>query len=126
MHRKEVSEMVNGICHVEIPVTDLKKAKEFYSKVFGWTVPFIDEKAGYALFDTGTPPNGGFSKVDKVTPSQLRIYVMVDDIERKLQEIKNAGGKAVEKTLEIPGFGWEAKFSDVFGNVLGLFKPLKK
>jgi predicted enzyme related to lactoylglutathione lyase len=118
--------MGNGICHIEIPVTDLKKAKEFYSKLFGWTVPFIDEKTGYALFDAGTPPNGGFNKVAKVTPSQIQIYIMVDDIEKKLQEIKNAGGKAVEKTSEIPGFGWEAKISDVFGNVLGLFKPLRK
>lgn len=118
--------MANGICHIEIPVTDLKKAKEFYSKLFGWTVPFIDEKAGYALFDTGTPPNGGFNKVDKVMPSQLNIYIMVDDIEKKLQEIKNAGGNPVEKTSEVQGFGWHAKFSDMFGNVLGLFKPLMK
>jgi len=118
--------MVNGICHIEIPVTDLKKAKEFYSKIFGWTVPLIDEKSGYAIFDTGTPPNGGFNKVNKVTPSQVQIYILVDDIEKKLQEIKNAGGRTEEKTSEVPGFGWHAKFSDVFGNVLALFKPLMK
>ena len=118
--------MGNAVCHVEIPVTNLEKAKEFYSKIFGWMVPFIDEKMGYALFDTGTPPNGGFNKVDKVTPSQVQIYIMVEDIEKKLKEIENAGGKTITKASEIPGFGWEAKFSDVFGNVLGLFKPLKK
>jgi len=116
----------NEICHIEIPVTDLKRAKEFYSKVFGWTIPFIDEKTGYALFDTGASLGGGFNKVAKVASSQLKIYMRVDNIEKKLQEIENAGGKTVEKALEVPGFGWEAKFSDVFGNVLGLFKPLKK
>jgi predicted enzyme related to lactoylglutathione lyase len=118
--------MGNEIVHIEIPVTDFEKAKKFYSKVFGWTIPLIDERAGYALFDTGTPPNGGFNKVAKVTPSQIQIYLMVDDIEKKLQEIENAGGKKVTETSAIPSFGWEAKFSDVFGNVLGLFKPLKR
>lgn len=118
--------MGNGIVHIEIPVTDLEKAKKFYSKVFGWTIPFIDEKAGYALFDLGTPPNGGFNKVAKVTPSQIQIYLTVNDIEKKLKEIENADGKKVAEASEVPGCGWEAKFSDVFGNVLGLFKPLKR
>ena len=97
MMKRGEEKMGNGICHIEIPVTDLKKAKEFYSKLFGWTVPFIDEKTGYALFDAGTPPNGGFNKVAKVTPSQIQIYIMVDDIEKKLQEIKTQAAKQLKK-----------------------------
>ena len=51
--------------HVEIPVTDLKKAKEFYSKLFGWKVDLLPGM-NYALFETGAKPGGGFNKVDKM------------------------------------------------------------
>jgi len=53
-------------------------------------------------------------------------YISVDDIEKKLKEIEKAGGKTVRKKTEVPGFGWDAAFKDIFGNVVGLFKPLKK
>ena len=112
------------IVHVEVPVTDLNKAEEFYSKVFGWKVNIIPQ-LNYALFETGSPPGGGFNKVDKVKEGGVLLYIGVDDIEEKLKEIENAGGKTVEKATEIPGFGWEAKFQDVFGNMLGLYTSLK-
>jgi len=118
--------MGNAIVHIEIPATDLKKAKEFYSKVFGWKVDVMPPEMGYALFETGAPPGGGFNKVDKVREGGCLFYICVDDIEKKLKEIEKAGGKTVEKKTEIPQTGWEAKFKDVFGNVLGLFTPVKK
>jgi len=117
--------MGNPIVHMEIPVTDLKKAKEFYSKLFGWKVDLIPEM-DYALFETGTPPGGGFTKVDKVKEGGCLFYISVDDIEKKLKEIEKAGGKTVRRKTEIPQFGWDATFKDTFGNVLGLFTPVKK
>jgi len=35
--------MGNPIVHMEIPVTDLNKAKGFYSKLFGWKVDAMPE-----------------------------------------------------------------------------------
>jgi predicted enzyme related to lactoylglutathione lyase len=29
---------MHGICHIEIPTTDLAKSKAFYENVFGWKV----------------------------------------------------------------------------------------
>jgi predicted enzyme related to lactoylglutathione lyase len=121
----EEKNLGNAIVHCEIPVTDLNKAKEFYSKLFGWKVDVMPEM-NYATFETGTPPGGGFSKVDKVKEGGCLFYIGVDDIEKKLKEIEKAGGKTVEKKTEIPQTGWEAKFKDVFGNLLGLFTPMKK
>lgn len=117
--------MGNPIVHIEIPVTDLKKAKDWYSKVFGWKVDLIPEM-NYALFDTGTPPGGGFNKSDKVEVGGCVFYICVDDIDNKLREIESAGGKTVVKKTEIPQFGWNAIFTDIFGNVLGLFTPIEK
>ena len=117
--------MGNVIVHAEIPVTDLKKAKEFYSKVFDWKVQLMEEM-NYALFETGAEPAGGFNKVDKVKEGGVVFYIGVDDVEKKLKEIEKAGGKAMSKKMEIPGFGWQALFKDVFGNVLGVYTPMKK
>ena len=117
--------MRNAIVHLEIPVTDLDKAKSFYSKLFGWKVDLMPEM-DYALFDTGTPPNGGFNKVDKIGTGGCMLYIHVDDIEKKLKEIEKAGGKTVRKKTEIPQFGWNATFKDIFGNILGLFAPSMK
>ncbi len=118
--------MGDPIIHMEIPVTDLNKAKSFYSKVFGWNVDVIPEM-NYALFDTGTPlPNGGFNKVDKIVTGGCLPYIRTDDIEKKLKEIEKAGGKSVTKKIEIPQFGWSATFKDIFGNILGLFTPNMK
>lgn len=118
--------MGSPIVHIEIPATDLNKAKNFYSKVFGWKIDIMPPEMNYALFETGSPPAGGFNKVDKVTQGGCLIYLQVDDIEKKLKEIEKAGGKTVSKKTEIPQMGWYATFRDVFGNVLGLFTPIKK
>ena len=114
--------MKNAIIHLEIPVTDLDKAKSFYSKLFGWKVDLMPG-ANYGLFDTGTPPNGGFNKVDKIVSGGCMLYIHVDDIEKKLKEIEKAGGKTVMKKTEVPQFGWNATFKDIFGNIIGLFTP---
>jgi len=121
----EVTSVGNPIVHLEIPVTDLNKAKEFYSKIFGWKVDLYPQM-GYALFETGTPPGGGFNKVDKVKAGGCLFYISVDDIEKKLKEIERAGGKTVRKKTEIPQMGWDATFTDIFGNELGLFTLVEK
>nr|MDO8098505.1 VOC family protein [Candidatus Njordarchaeota archaeon] len=117
--------MGNPIVHVEIPVTDLNKAKSFYSKLFQWKIGITPE-TDYALFDTGRPPNGGFSKLLKTGTNGFLLHILVDDIEKKLEEIEKAGGKTVTKKTEIPQFGWYATFKDIFGNILGLFTPKMK
>jgi len=115
--------MGNAIVHVEIPVTNLEKAKEFYSKVFGWK---IYEKSGFTLFESGAQIGGSFNKVDAVKGGGCLLYIAVDDIEKKLKEIEQAGGKILQRKTEIPDVGWDALFEDIFGNVFYLFTSRKK
>jgi len=121
--KTDVRKMGNPIVHVEISVTDLEKAKEFYSKVFGWK---IYEKLGFTLFESGTPIGGSFNKVDKVKSGGCLLYISVDDIEKKLEEIERSGGKVLRKKTKIPEVGWDALFEDIFGNVFYLFTPQEK
>jgi hypothetical protein len=118
-------DMGNPIVHVDIPVTDLNRAKNFYSKLFGWKIDLIPEM-DYAVFDTGRPPNGGFSKALKAGTDGCLLHIIVDDIEKKLKEIEKAGGKTLREKTEIPKFGWYATFKDIFGNTLSIFTPSMK
>lgn len=106
---------MHGVVHVEIPAKNLKRAKDWYGKVFGWT--FQDMSQGYMLW---SPPGGGVGggvyKV-KTMPakSPVKAYLDVSDIGSKLAEIKAARGKIVTPKTEVPGYGWWAAFKDPQG-----------
>ncbi len=42
------------ICHIELPCSDLTRARHFYESVFGWKTTSTD-CPGYALFDSNVP-----------------------------------------------------------------------
>jgi predicted enzyme related to lactoylglutathione lyase len=116
--------MAHTICHFEIPTTDTKKSGEFYNKLFGWK---IDHSWGkdYATVDTGegTLSGGGLDRKDKITPGNIIIYVLVDDINIMLEKAVKLGGKKVREKMEIPNVGWFGLFLDLDGNTIGLFTP---
>lgn len=109
--------------HVELPTTNIKKAKKFYGTIFGWT--FTDHpEIGYTLLHTSGQPNGGLERVKKMPKrGQVHVYVEVDDIDAKLKEIKKAKGKVVTKKTEVEGMGWYAKFKSPDGCILCLWEP---
>ncbi len=117
---------MHHITHVEIPAKDLKRAKDFYGKIFGWS--FQDFGRDYTLFrppDGGT--GGGIYKVKTMpTKSPVRAYVEVEDIDAKLKEIKAARGKVVAPKEEVPGHGWYAVFSDPQGCALSLWQSARR
>jgi predicted enzyme related to lactoylglutathione lyase len=117
---------MHGIGHVEIPTTNIKKAKKFFGKVFGWT--FTDHpEIKYTIFHTGSHPNGGFERVKKVPKKhQTIVYIEVEDVTAKLKEIKKAKGKIIEKKTEVPGMGWYGKFATPDGCHLCLWESTKK
>lgn len=113
--------MANNICHVEISSRDAIKASEFYNALFGWE---MNRSMGddYILFNPGTEPGGGISKVENFSAgSNIVFYVDVDDIEKSLQKAESLGASTFKNKTEIPGHGWFALFNDPDGNVIGLF-----
>ena len=112
--------MVSPLNHVEIPVTDLKKAKFFYDKIFGWEID-LNMMANYGLANI-KPVSVGFWPIDKIPEKGVNLVFEVDDIESKLDEIVKADGEIVREKYEIaPEIGFAAEFKDIFGNYLGLF-----
>lgn len=119
-------ESMHGIGHIQIPTTNMKKTKKFFSTVFGWS--FTDHpELEYTLFHTGSHPNGGFELVKKMPKrGQVLPYIEVDDIAAKLKEIKKAKGKVVKKKTEVEGMGWDAEFETPDGCRLALWQSAPK
>lgn len=118
--------MYNRADHLEVPVLDTEKAKEFFS-IFGWKEYYMDfEKGKYTLVngEGKNPVSFGFYKVDKIPDVGIRIVLRVEDIEEKLKEVVSAGGKIVREKYEIaPEIGFASEFLDIFGNTWGLHSP---
>ena len=115
--------MANPFVHVELNTTDLGKAKEFYGKLFDWTledVPNMD----YTMIKVGEGTGGGMMKHPVPgAPSAWLAYVMVDDINVATAKAKSLGATVMKDVTEIPGVGWFSVIIDPTGAALALFKP---
>lgn len=107
--------------HVEIPVLDLKKAKEFYETIFAWKVN-LESMSNYGLVELKDAASIGFFVAEKIPEHGVNVVFEVEDINQMLTEIKAASGKVKREKNEIaPEIGYSAQFQDCFGNEFGLF-----
>ena len=111
--------MANKICHFEIGVKDVKRASQFYSKVFDWQ---MEEKGGVTMMRTGDDVGG---HLDTHGERRTIFYIMVDDVPAALKRAEAAGGKTV-LTPRAEGGGTFAWFTDPEGNTIGVYSEGKK
>lgn len=116
--------MPNPICHWELMVNDLDKAKRFYGGVFRWS--FDDAKyPGYTLIDTGEGVGGGMMQRPPSAPAAaLNTYFAVDDVDKTLRRVVESGGTVVMPRTEIPGIGWFAMFLDPERIPIAILQPV--
>ena len=112
------------ITHIEIPVKDKEKSKEFYGEVFGWKFEDVPEM-DYTLFYAPTPPHGGLFVPEEGQPSHgVLNHINVDSVDETSKKIEDLGGKILVPKTEIPNIGWFAVFEDPDGAVQALFESL--
>jgi hypothetical protein len=113
--------MGSAICHVEIPVRNMSRAKKFYAAVFGWR--FKQFAPSYVMFSPGGGIGGALTKVDEVkADGGAVIYLKVEDMKASLKLAKSSGGKVELGRQEIGGEnGFIAKIRDSEGNLVGLW-----
>jgi len=118
--------MPNRFNWVEIRVRDLEKAKKFYGSLFDWKISGKENKDyAYWLIDTGEKPNGGMWRFPEGKPLGIIVYILVDDIDKTLEEIVKLGGRVVVPKSKENGNAM-ATFADPDGNLLGLYQTSKK
>jgi predicted enzyme related to lactoylglutathione lyase len=121
--------MENVIVWADIPVTDMKRAMEFYGRVTGEEVVQFPGMEDVAVI--GNPGSGNRTVSADLyvggTPSRdgATIYLNTHgDIDAMLQRVREAGGEVLqEKQFMGPMIGWIAFFVDSEGNRLGLQQP---
>ena len=109
------------ISYIQIPAAEVERSADFYQTVFGWNIRRHD--GGRIAFDDTTGEVSGSWLTDRPPSLEpgLLVYVNVEDVERALEKIVEAGGEVVTPlTPEREGEAF-ATFRDPAGNVLGIF-----
>lgn len=115
---------MSDISHVGIAVDNLEKAVEIFSEILGYDptklLDVADQKVKVALFASEEDPGSGYIELlsstdedssirkflNKRGPGLHHLAVRVDDIERKLRDLKAKGYRLIDET---PRIGVEGK-----------------
>lgn len=127
-----MTKQADKVSWFEMPADDVKRASEFYGRVFGWATPPMGDDATFALTvkadENGNPTevggiNGGFHKRQGASDAAPVVNIYVDDIDAKLAAVEKAGGRIIQPRTEVGEYGLSmGLFSDTEGNVMGVYK----
>ena len=109
------------IAHIEFKSANFARTSEFYAKLFDWQME-QNASASYMKLAGGDGPSAGWFRADLVQSPGPVAYLPVDDLEAKLTEVEEAGGRILVRTLPFAGGGEIGLFADPDGNVLGLWQ----
>ncbi|WP_072313595.1 VOC family protein [Agrococcus sp. Marseille-P2731] len=115
--------MAHGdITHLEIPVGDLSRATDFYSKVFGWQIAEAAGYEGYPMWQAPNGVSGGALTAREDGFTQPRSVIEVDSIDETLALVQELGGTVTHPKGAVSESSWYAVFVDADGNSIGLFE----
>jgi uncharacterized protein len=113
-------------CWIDLMTSDLHKAREFYSALFGWTYETGDEATygGYVSAFANGAPVAGLMKNDGASgyPDAWTTYLRVNDIDATAEAAVAAGGQVFMPPMEVPEQGRMAMFGDAGGAAVGAWQ----
>ncbi|TPW13163.1 MAG: glyoxalase/bleomycin resistance protein/dioxygenase [Acidimicrobiaceae bacterium] len=119
---------MDPVIHFELPYVDAARVAAFYQRAFGWhTEALGDAMNGYVLATTADSDeegprkpgaiNGGFFEKNADWPAQFpSVVIAVQDVERAMVQVRQAGGQVLGEPMQIPGVGRYVSFIDTEGN----------
>ena len=111
----------------DLTVPDADKVRDFYKQVVGWGAEPLD-MGGYADYVMTAEDNQGVAGVchargeNAGLPAQWLIYIIVDDMDASVAQVKKLGGKVLAGPKGMSG-GRFAVIQDPAGAVCALFMP---
>ena len=119
--------MAAPVTHFEINARDSKRANQFYSSLFGWSIePTGDAATGmiYGMVNTGVKMgiNGGIGQTQAGGAPSVTFYAQVEDVQSHLDRAVALGGRVVIPLTVVPGMVTFAQFADPEGNIVGIIK----
>jgi uncharacterized protein len=112
---------VPAIVHIEFKSSDFARASAFYAKLFDWQTQ-QNASGSYMKADSSDGPSGGWVRADLVQSPGPIAYLPVEDLATKLDEVEEAGGRVLVRSMPFAGGGEVGLFADPDGNVLGLWQ----
>src|SRR5881227_2355319 len=109
------------ICWRELMTSDLPKAQDFYSKLFGWDL--VQTKVTtmeYKEIQTNNVAYGGMMAIDEnwgpePLPSHWNSYIAVENADETVEKIKAGGGSVRVPPFDAPGVGRMSLVADPSG-----------
>ena len=121
--------MANPFVHIELHTSDLKKAKDFYGKLFDWKLEDsqVPDFGTYTMIGVGEGTGGGMITADKGMPSAWIPYVDVADVSSSTQKARQLGAKVIVDSIPVADMGRMSIVVDPTGGTLGFWqsKPRK-
>mgnify|MGYP000529807448 CR=1 FL=1 len=129
----EITEYIPGtFCWVELVASNSGKAKEFYSKLFGWEindVPIGDDNVYSMARIRGKEAAGLYQRwpeqAEKGVPTHWGSYVSVSNIEETLEQAESLGATIVVEPMDVFDAGRMAAIIDPTGAMISLWQPMK-
>jgi len=120
--------MANPFVHVELQTTDLKKAREFYARLFDWKLEDaqVPGFGTYTMLGVGEGTGGGMMAAQPGTPSHWLAYVNVDDVASTTRKAKELGAKVILDVTPVADMGKFTIITDPTGATLGLWQSTRK
>jgi predicted enzyme related to lactoylglutathione lyase len=110
--------------HFAIHCDDVGRAKQFYERVFAWTMSGYKgvSEADFQQIKTAEGKLLGAIESRKFNPAKERILgfecsISVPDVDATARAVEAAGGTILMRKSAIPGVGWIIKFFDTEGNL---------
>lgn len=117
----------------ELLTRNAKKSKDFYSKTLGWTyedMPMAGMGDSYTIIKSNGEMVGGMLPMSgpmfEGVPESWFAYIAVDDLDKRLKKLKDAGGKVIREPWDVPGVGRIAIVSDAGGAAQGWMVPAQQ
>lgn len=115
--------MAHGdITHIDIPVSDMARAKDFYGGLFGWQIQAYPGFEDYPMWQAPNGISGGGLAPRSDDFTQPRSYVEVDSIDDTLAKATELGGEVTMAKSQIDENSWWAALRDPDGNSVGLYE----
>jgi predicted enzyme related to lactoylglutathione lyase len=110
-------------CWVDLGVTDIPKAKAFYSGLFGWDIQDgPPEAGGYSLCEIGGRPVAGIGASQGDMPIFWTTYLATADADETAAKVKAAGGQVMMDPFDVMDVGRMFIAVDPGGAIFGVWQ----
>lgn len=115
----------NTLCWNELMTNDTERAKDFYTKLFGWKTKTDAGATPYTEWINGEDHIGGMMQIQPEMgpmPPAWGLYFAVDDCDAKVAQAQSLGARTYVPPTDIPNVGRFAVLADPHGAVFNVIK----